>query len=88
VAVGDPPGFYLATGAPSVAIPNGDEAVLRRVAEAYGVEWAVLEADHPAGLDELYASPGERTWLAAPLTFLDSSGHPVYLYRVLPAEGQ
>jgi hypothetical protein len=85
VAVGDPPGFYLATGAPSVVIPNGDEIVLRHVAEVYGVEWVVLEADHPSGLEALYESPAERTWLAAPLMFLDPSGNPVYLYRVLSA---
>jgi hypothetical protein len=83
VAVGDPPGFFLATGLGAVAVPDGTEEVLKRVASAYGVDWVILEADHPAGLDALYLSPAARPWLAAPLSFLDPAGSPVYLYRVL-----
>jgi hypothetical protein len=82
-AVVDPPGFYLATGVPAVALPHGDEADLRAVVEKFGVDWIVLEADHPSGLDRLYASPSARTWLAEPIDFLDPAARPVYLYRVL-----
>ena len=86
-AVGDPPGFFLATGWPAVAIPHGTEQSLRQVAAVFDVAWVIVEADHPAGLDDLYASPSARSWLAAPLTFLDPAGRPVYLYRVLPKDG-
>jgi hypothetical protein len=87
VAVGDPPGFFLASGWKSVAIPHGSEDVLQQVVSLYGVEWVILEADHPTGLDDLYLSPSARSWLTAPLTFLDPAGRPVYLYRVLSEGG-
>ncbi|HMK07820.1 MAG TPA: hypothetical protein VK449_02195 [Anaerolineales bacterium] len=83
VAVGDPPGYFLAGGHRAVVIPNGTEQVLRQVSETYGVDWIVLEADHPAGLDALYEDPGARDWLAEPLVVVDPNGLPVYLYRVL-----
>jgi hypothetical protein len=83
VAVGNPPGFYLATGRAAVAIPHGAEHDLKQVASAYGVDWVLLEADHPRPLDDLYLAPSARDWLAAPLTFLDPAGRPVYLYRVV-----
>ncbi len=86
-AVGDPPGFFLATGWRAVAIPHGTEQVLQQVASAYDVEWIILEADHPADLDALYFSASERPWLTAPLRILDPAGRPVYLYRVLSESG-
>jgi 4-amino-4-deoxy-L-arabinose transferase-like glycosyltransferase len=79
----NPPALYLATGLRSVALPHGSEAALLQVIERFGVDWIVLEWDHPAGLEELYAVPGEREWLAAPLRLDDPAGRPVYLYRVL-----
>jgi hypothetical protein len=82
IAVGDPPGYFLATGSPAVVIPHGDESVLQQAAAEFGIEWIVLEADHPRGLRELYDAPGRRSWLAEPLSYLDPSGRPVYLYRV------
>jgi hypothetical protein len=83
VAVGDPPGFFIASGWSAIPIPNGDEQVLRQAASAYGATWVVLEADHPAGLGALYLSPAPASWLAPPVSFLDPAGRPVYLFRVL-----
>src|SRR3990170_2850099 len=86
-AVGDPPGFFLASGWLAVAIPHGTEQVLQQVVSAYDVEWIILEADHPADLDALYFSASERPWLTAPLRILDPAGRPVYLYRVVSESG-
>ena len=86
-AVGDPPGFFLASGWMAVAIPHGTERALQQIAATYDVAWIILEADHPTDLDDLYSSPSARSWLAAPLSFLDPAGRPVYLYRVLPEDG-
>jgi hypothetical protein len=87
VGVVDPPGFYLATGWSGVALPHGTEETLQQVISAYDVEWLVLEADHPGGLDALYLRPAARPWLAAPLRLQDPGGRLVYLYRVLPEGG-
>jgi hypothetical protein len=87
IAVADPPGLYLSTGLASVALPHGDETALRQVVDRYGVDWIVLEADHPAGLDSLYLSPSSRPWLAEPMSFQDPAGRPVHVFRVLSETG-
>ena len=87
VAVNDPPGFFLGTGIAAVAVPNGSEETLRQVADRYHVRWIVLEADHPAGLDELYRNPSASSWLGPPLRFYDPDGRAVLLFEV-PLEGE
>jgi hypothetical protein len=84
VAVNDPPGFFLATGIPAVAIPNGSEETLKRVAARYGVDWIVLEADHPGELDELYRNPSARSWLGPPSVSSDPAGRPIFIFQVAP----
>jgi hypothetical protein len=81
-AVNDPPGFFLATGMPSVVIPDGPEESLRQLAARYGVDWIVLEADHPADLEGLYRNPTGRPWLGPPQRFLDPAGQPVLVFEV------
>jgi hypothetical protein len=83
VAVNDPPGFYLATGWEAVVIPHGPESSLREVVARYGVEWVVLEVNHPQGLAELYRRPSSRSWLSEPTVVSDAAGLPVYLLRVV-----
>jgi hypothetical protein len=63
VAANNPPGLYLATGAPSVMIPNGPLETLRAVVERYGVRWVVLDANRPDGLAGLYLAPDSVSWL-------------------------
>jgi len=87
LAVGNPPALFLATGSRTVALPHGSETTLRQVVSKYGVDWVILESDHPDGLDALYDSPSGREWLDAPLRVDDPVGRPVYLYRVLPGSG-
>jgi len=84
VAVNDPPGFFLATGIPAVAIPNGSEDALKLVAARYGVDWIVLEADHPRDLDELYRNPSARSWLGPPRVSSDPAGRLVFIFPVEP----
>ncbi len=84
VAVNDPPGFFLATGISAVAIPNGSEDTLRQVAARYGVDWIVLEADHPRGLDALYQNPTSDAWLGPPRIARDPAGKPVFIFKVAP----
>jgi hypothetical protein len=86
VAVNNPPGFYGVTGLESVVIPNGPPSALQQVVARYGVDWVVLEANHPEGLEPLYVNPGAVAWLE-PVSALNGSGdQPVLLLRVLPSE--
>lgn len=88
VAVNNPPGLYLATGTPSVVIPDGDESVLRQVVCKFGVTWVVLDANHPHSLAELYAAPDSVDWLVVEAEVEDAEGRPIHLMRVLaPPEG-
>lgn len=62
--VNNPPGFYLAAGRPSLAVPDGSPETLLAVARRYGACWVLLEPDHPVGLAALYAGPDTAPGLA------------------------
>jgi len=81
-AINNPPGYFVAGGQSTVVIPNGNQNVLRNVVEAYGVEWVLLEPNHPRGLHELYQNPESVSWLDLRVTLRDSMERPVYLYVV------
>jgi hypothetical protein len=55
--VNNPPGFFWATGRPSVVIPDGDISTLLEAADLYGASYLILEKDHAAGLSDLYENP-------------------------------
>ena len=58
VMVANPPGFYLASGNPSIAVPDGDIKTLLTVARKYNAVYLVLEAGSvPAGLLPVYDNP-------------------------------
>jgi hypothetical protein len=82
VAVNDPPGLLAAAGLAGVVIPNGLPDTLRSVVDRFDVEWVLLEANHPKGLDEMYAHPEANDFLHAPLRMTDADGAPMYLFRV------
>ncbi len=82
VAVNNPPAFWLASGHPSVVIPDGDTQALERVVRDFRVRWVVLEHNHPPGLDPLYEDPGMLPWLALVGTSQDAFGQPLYTLRV------
>jgi hypothetical protein len=87
IAANDAPGMHLATGAPTVSIPDGGAEMLRQAAVDFGVGWVVLEFDHPKGLADLYRDPGSVEWLEL-AGRTEVSGHPAYLFQVtLPGDG-
>lgn len=53
--VNNPPGFYLATGRPSIVIPDGTEEDVLAAARQYGAKYLVLDANNPK-LDVLFQS--------------------------------
>ncbi len=57
VMINNPPGLYVASERPAVVIPNGGIDILQKSAEVLGVEYLVLESNHPAKLDDLYQRP-------------------------------
>lgn len=84
VAVNNPPGFWLASGLPSVVIPDGGEDALWRVARDFGVEWVVLEFNHPVGLNAAYEDPGSLTQFEYIATIDPRLGPPVHILGVGP----
>lgn len=61
--VNNPPGFYLASNRPCIAIPDGNLEQVFQAANRYNAQYLILEANHPEGLIELYENPGNRTGL-------------------------
>jgi hypothetical protein len=67
VMVANPPGFFLASGNPAIALPDGDLQTLNTVAERYKAKFAILEdGSTPAGLVDVYNHPVNQ----ANLTYL------------------
>ena len=66
-----------------MVIPDGGPNDLEQIAVGYGVGWVVLETNHPAGLDELYANPSLVPWLDLVATTQSAFGDPIYTFRVV-----
>jgi hypothetical protein len=64
VMVANPPGFYLASGNPAIAVPDGDKDTLLRVAKRYGAKYVILEEGAtPGSLMAVYDHPAEQPGL-------------------------
>lgn len=63
VAINNPPGFFNVTDRAAIVIPNGDEQVLRAALTEFGVQWVVLDRNHPIGLQAIYENPEQVQWL-------------------------
>jgi hypothetical protein len=58
VMVANPPGFYLASGNPAIAVPDEDVQTLINVARRYHAEYVILEAGNiPGELIPVYDQP-------------------------------
>ena len=58
VMVANPPGFYLASGNPAIAVPDGDVNTLLTAARRYNAHYLVLEAASvPANILPVYNNP-------------------------------
>ncbi len=86
VAANNPPGMFLASGAPSVMIPNGPPETLHAVVERYGVRWVVLDANRPEGLAALYLDPDSVPWLALERRLEGLPGGDILILRVTEEE--
>ena len=62
VIVANPPGYYLASGNPAIAVPDGDVNTLLKVARRYNAPYLILEKGSvPAGLLPVYENPQGQT---------------------------
>lgn len=58
VIVRNPPGYYISSGRPAIALPYGDESVILQVAERYGAGVLVLESSGTfPWIQNLYDNP-------------------------------
>ena len=58
VIVRNPPGYFIASGRPSVSLPFGDESTILNVAEKFGAHYLVLEKDGTFdSIQDLYDNP-------------------------------
>jgi hypothetical protein len=63
VLVNNAPGYFIASQRPAISVPDGLMDVSLEVARRFGASYLLLEGNHPAGLDELFRSPGDRPGL-------------------------
>ena len=60
VIVRNPPGYYISSGRPALALPFGDESIILQVAERYGAGLLVLESSGTfESIQQLYDNPGD-----------------------------
>ena len=59
IMINNPPGFYIASGRASVAIPSGGLDEVVEAARDFGVDILIIESNHPESLDILYKNPGQ-----------------------------
>jgi len=58
VIVRNPPGYFIASGRPSISLPFGDESTLLAVAKKYEARYLVIEKDGTfAAIQDLYDDP-------------------------------
>jgi hypothetical protein len=70
--VADPPGFFLASGNPSIAVPDGNVNTVLAAARKYHAVYLVLEEGSvPTGLLPVYENPGDQM----SLTYLGEIEH-------------
>lgn len=68
VMINNPVGFYLACEKRAVSVPVGGLTVVQLVARQYGIEFLVLERDHPAEISPYFYRPADTSFL----TLLDN----------------
>jgi hypothetical protein len=74
----DAAGFNYISGHPGVVIPNDPIETIQQVADAYRIEWLVIERDNAVpALAPVLSGTGRPSWIGAPVyTIPDASGPP------------
>jgi hypothetical protein len=69
VMVGNPPGFYYFSHRPGVVVPNEDIDIVLQACDRYGVEFVILDQNHPRPLREVYSGQASHPRLPLRQTF-------------------
>jgi hypothetical protein len=69
VMVGNPPGFYYFSHRPGVVVPNEDIDTVLQACDRYGVEFVILDQNHPYPLREVYSGQASHPRLLLLQTF-------------------
>ncbi len=72
VMINNPPGFYLASNRPCIVIPDGVVEQVLSAARRYNAKYLILESNHPAGLQNLYNTPGDQPGLKYLFSFQEA----------------
>jgi hypothetical protein len=80
VMIGNPPAYRYHGGGLSVVIPNEDVETTLQVAARYGVDYLVLDRNHPLPLADLYRRPEAQPTLSLIQTF--GQGDKIYLFKI------
>jgi hypothetical protein len=74
----DAAGFNYISGHPGVVTPNDPIETVQQVADAYRIEWLIIERDNAvAALAPVLSGTGRPGWIGAPVyTIADASGLP------------
>jgi hypothetical protein len=81
----DPPSFYNVSHRRAIMIPTDpDTGAIFRAARQFHARYLILEPDHPASLNGLFAGRAELSGLDRVADFHDALGHRVTLFEVVP----
>jgi hypothetical protein len=65
VIVRNPPGYFIASARPAIALPFGDESTILAVAEKFGARYLVIENGGTfESIEDLYADPQSNPYFA------------------------
>jgi hypothetical protein len=82
VMIGNPPAYRYHGGGLSVVIPNEDLPTTLRAARRYGVDYLILDSNHPVPLAQLYQNPQNQPNLTLVQTFQSDSTNPIYIFKI------
>jgi hypothetical protein len=82
VMIGTPPAYSYLGGGLSAMIPNEDVEVTLEAIRHYGVDYLVLDRNHPLPLTELYHNPALHPALQLVKSYDDSYGSKIYVFEV------
>ena len=80
VMIGNPPAYRYHGGGLSVVVPNNDLETVLQVMTKYGVDYLILDKNHPLPLDEIYNNPASQAELPLLQTFKPGTGQEIYVF--------
>jgi hypothetical protein len=83
VMIGNPPAYRYHGGGLSVVVPNADITTTLKAARQYGVDYLILDGNHPAPLDALYQHPTLHPALSLVQSYGQGSGNEIYVFEIV-----